>query len=146
MTVTKPLKETKKKSESNKETADESDAETPIPIYVKARKLFNEHEVHSKIDLKWKPCQQEELTKFLVDEQAFNPERVKSNIEKLQKAFKATAKPQLRMDSFFKPMANSTNTTKKKTGSTTTTKKRKGANGKGDVKSGAKKGFYGKKK
>mmetsp|Transcript_5623 Transcript_5623/g.7174 ORF Transcript_5623/g.7174 Transcript_5623/m.7174 type:complete len:451 (-) Transcript_5623:214-1566(-) len=136
----------KKKSESNKETADESDAETPIPIYVKARKLFNEHEVHSKIDLKWKPCQQEELTKFLVDEQAFNPERVKSNIEKLQKAFKATAKPQLRMDSFFKPMANSTNTTKKKTGSTTTTKKRKGANGKGDVKSGAKKGFYGKKK
>ena len=35
----------------------------------------------------------------------FNPERVKSNIEKLQKAFKATSKPQMRMDSFFKPKA-----------------------------------------
>jgi flap endonuclease-1 len=48
----------------------------------------------------------EELTKFLVDESGFNPDRVKANIEKLQKAFKSTSKPQARMDSFFKVKAN----------------------------------------
>ena len=57
------------------------------------------------IDLKWKPCQAEDLTKFLVDQMGFSPERVKASIEKLQKAFKATNKPQLRMDSFFKVKA-----------------------------------------
>ena len=39
-----------------------------------------------------------------MDEMGFNPDRVKSNIEKLQKAQKANTKPQARMDSFFKPL------------------------------------------
>merc|ERR1712224_366610 len=85
------------------ETEDNSKDDTDkIPIFVQARKLFNEHEVFENVDLKFKPCQVDELTTFLVDKQGFNPDRVKSNIEKLQKAFKATAKPQARMDSFFK--------------------------------------------
>ena len=39
----------------------------------------------------------------------FNPERVQSNIEKLNKARAANAKPQTRMDSFFKVKANPNN-------------------------------------
>lgn len=86
-----------------KENDDEEDEEY-VPIYVQARKLFNDHEVldKSSIDLKWKPCQPEALTKYLVEEMGFSPERVKSNIEKLQKAYKVNSKPQARMDSFFK--------------------------------------------
>ena len=44
--------------------------------------------------------------KFLVDQNGFNPERVKANIEKLQKAFNANKKPQSRMDSFFAVKTN----------------------------------------
>jgi len=51
------------------------DAEELIPVYVQARKLFNEHEVATDVELKWKPCQAEELTKFLVEEMQFNPDR-----------------------------------------------------------------------
>ena len=91
--------------ENVKEEEDVGD-EKAEPVYVQARRLFNEHEVHTKVELKWKPCQTEPLTKFLVDEMGFNPDRVKSNIEKLQKAHKATTKPQARMDSFFKVKAN----------------------------------------
>eukprot|EP00751_Fragilariopsis_kerguelensis_P001154 CAMPEP_0170811226 /NCGR_PEP_ID=MMETSP0733-20121128/35138_1 /TAXON_ID=186038 /ORGANISM="Fragilariopsis kerguelensis, Strain L26-C5" /LENGTH=393 /DNA_ID=CAMNT_0011167355 /DNA_START=116 /DNA_END=1298 /DNA_ORIENTATION=+ len=50
--------------------------------------------------------QKEELTKFLVEEAGFNPERVKSSIEKLEKAHAANRKPQARMDSFFAVKAN----------------------------------------
>jgi flap endonuclease-1 len=35
---------------------DEEDEEELIPAYVQARKLFNDHEVLGKVDLKWKPC------------------------------------------------------------------------------------------
>jgi len=77
----------------------------PEPAYVQARRLFHNHEVTKgedlKESLKWKEPQVEELTKFLVDENGFNPERVKANIDKLQKAFGANKKPQSRMDSFF---------------------------------------------
>lgn len=72
-----------------------------VPTYVQARKLFHEHEVNTDVELKWKPCQAEELMKFLVDEQGFNSDRVKSNIEKLQAAYKKNQKPQMRMDNFF---------------------------------------------
>ena len=92
----------------NKEEKEEQEEEEEfIPDYVQARKLFHEHEVITDVDLKWKPCQVEELTKFLVDEQGFNPERVKANIEKLQAAYKKNQKPQMRMDNFFavKPTA-----------------------------------------
>jgi flap endonuclease-1 len=73
-----------------------------IPAYVQARKLFQNHEVVTDdLDLKWKPCQVEELTKFLVDTMGFNIDRVKTSIDKLQIAYKANTKPQSRMDSFF---------------------------------------------
>lgn len=90
----------------NESPKKEDDEEELIPAYVEARRLFMEHEVmdKDKVELKWKPCQPEALTKFLVEEMGFNPERVKSNIEKLQKAFKEHSKPQARMDSFFKPV------------------------------------------
>jgi flap endonuclease-1 len=51
--------------------------------------------------LKWTLPDEAGLTKFLVDEQGFNPERVASNIEKLKKAHAANSKPQSRLDSFF---------------------------------------------
>lgn len=79
-----------------------------IPAYVLARELFNNHEVleGQAVDLKWGPPQKDELKKFLVDDMGFNPERVQSNIEKLEKAHKANMKPQSRMDSFFAIKAN----------------------------------------
>ena len=58
------------------------------------------------MELKWQKPQSEELAKFLVDEQGFNAERVKANIEKLEKAFKANQKPQSRLDSFFSVKPN----------------------------------------
>jgi flap endonuclease-1 len=92
----------------NKQQEEQEEEEDLTPVYVHARRLFNHHEVLENVDLKWKLPQEEALTKFLVDECAFNPERVKSNIEKLQAAHKANAKPQARMDSFFamKPNPN----------------------------------------
>ena len=116
-------KERKKKEEAEKDTDDEGDDEANsksdndddndeeeelIPVYVEARRLFNHHEVlpDTTVDLKWKECQPGPLKAFLVDECGFNPERVQSSIEKLQKAFKSTAKPQSRMDSFFKVKSN----------------------------------------
>ncbi|KAL7532787.1 hypothetical protein ACHAXR_004843 [Thalassiosira sp. AJA248-18] len=95
-------------AKAKSENDDDEEEEELIPVYVDARRLFNHHEVlpDSSIDLKWKECQPEPLKKFLVDECGFNPDRVQGSIEKLQKAFKATAKPQTRMDSFFKVKAN----------------------------------------
>ena len=115
--IPKEAKEKKKKeeAENNEDTDNElenskedlkddndEDEEDMVPVYVGARKLFNDHDVHTDVDLKWNPCKPEELTKFLVDEMGFNPDRVKSSIEKLQKAYKSTSKPQMRMDNFFK--------------------------------------------
>ena len=86
--------ETKKDESTTMEEEEE-------PVYVQARRLFNEHQVTTDVKLQWTPCQPEALTKFLVDDMGFNPDRVASSIEKLQKAYKATSKPQSRMDSFF---------------------------------------------
>lgn len=96
------------KDKENTENEEEEDAseEPEEPIFVQARRLFNEHEVLDQVEIKFKPCQAEELTKFLVDEQGFNIERVKANIEKLQKAYKSTSQPQARMDSFFSLKSN----------------------------------------
>lgn len=116
-------KERKKKEEAEQDTDDEGDSDSAakaksekdeeeeeelIPVYVEARRLFNHHEVlpDASVDLKWKECQPGPLKAFLVDEMGFNPDRVQSSIEKLQKGFKATAKPQMRMDSFFKVKSN----------------------------------------
>mmetsp|Transcript_20667 Transcript_20667/g.30407 ORF Transcript_20667/g.30407 Transcript_20667/m.30407 type:complete len:434 (-) Transcript_20667:116-1417(-) len=97
--------EEKQKNEDETKKEEEEEEEVATPVYVEARKLFNEHEVNTDITLKWESCKAEELTKFLVDEMGFSPDRVKSSIEKLTKAMKATAKPQLRMDNFFKVKA-----------------------------------------
>jgi len=93
--------EGEKENSENKE-----DKEKPTPAYVLARDLFHNHEVDTDVELKWKEPQKEELTKFLVEEAGFNPERVRTQIEKLCKAHVANRKPQARMDSFFKVVSN----------------------------------------
>jgi len=123
---------------AEKEVHDTSEEEKElIPIYVEARRMFNNHEVHKDLTLKWADCQPVELTKYLVEDMGFNPDRVKGGIEKLQKAFKATCKPQTRMDSFFKPKPGITGN-KRKVPPTKTEKGKKGKKG------GA--GSFGKKK
>lgn len=78
--------------------------ENVLPAYVEARKLFKNHDVITEgLNLKWELCKADELTQFLVDEMGFNADRVKSNIEKLNKAVQASSKPQTRMENFFKP-------------------------------------------
>ena len=95
----------KDNDETKKDDAEDS-KEKPTPAYVLARDLFNNHEVDTDVELKWKEPQREELVKFLVEEAGFNPERVNSQIDKLFKAHAANRKPQARMDSFFKVVAN----------------------------------------
>mmetsp|Transcript_10362 Transcript_10362/g.18322 ORF Transcript_10362/g.18322 Transcript_10362/m.18322 type:complete len:97 (-) Transcript_10362:799-1089(-) len=83
----------------------------------------------TEVELKWKAPQSEELMRFLVEEQGFNPDRVKGNIEKLEKAYKANLKPQTRMDSFFsvKPNPAADAKRKKKLEEEKANKKRKAA-------------------
>lgn len=92
--------------EEGEKDGESEEKETPTPAYVLARNLFHNHEVDTDVELKWKEPQTEELTKFLVEEAGFNPERVQTQIEKLVKAYKANRKPQARMDSFFKVVSN----------------------------------------
>jgi len=119
-----------KSSEVNNKKDDDDEL---IPVYVEARRLFNEHEVlaDNEVDLKWKECQADELKKFLVDEMGFNADRVQSSIEKLQKAFKASAKPQTRMESFFKVKPNPNSGTKAEKRKAENDKGGKGKKGKG---------------
>lgn len=116
--------------ESPPEAKADDELEELIPVYVQARKLFNDHEVDLNVELKWKPCDAEALTKFLVDEMGFNPERVKANIEKLEKAYAASSKPQTRMDSFFtvkpNPNAGKVAAKRKAEKAAATTSKKKG--------------------
>ena len=127
------LPHAKKEPDSDGEDEEMEEEEEFIPVYVQARRLFNEHEVLSDVELKWKPCQPEALTKFLVDEQGFNADRVKKQIEKLQAAYKKNQKPQMRMDNFFavkpsapkaKPAAAAKGKTVAAKGKTTLAKKR----------------------
>ena len=66
------------------------------------------------VELKWQAPKKEELAKFLVDEMNFNADRVESNIDKLEKAYKANLKPQTRMDNFFAVKKNPTGDAKRK--------------------------------
>jgi len=93
---------------SKEEKEEDDDEEELIPVFVEARRLFNHHEVlpNDDVELKWTECQPEPLRTFLVDDMGFNPDRVQSSIEKLQKAFKKSTKPQARMDMFFKVKPN----------------------------------------
>uniref|UniRef100_A0A7S2R6Z8 Flap endonuclease 1 n=1 Tax=Eucampia antarctica TaxID=49252 RepID=A0A7S2R6Z8_9STRA len=109
-------------------TATDEEKEEFVPIYVEARKMFTNHEVIQDVKLDWKPCQEPELRKYLVEEMGFNPDRVGSSIDKLQKAYKALAKPQTRMDSFFKVLPHKKKETTTKAApkkKTTTAKKRR---------------------
>jgi flap endonuclease-1 len=99
--------------EDNDENNKDNHEDDIEPIYVSARRLFKEHEVTKDVELKWKECKADELTKFLVDEMGFNLERVKANIDKLQKAYKGMSKPQARMDSFFTVKASENSNAKK---------------------------------
>uniref|UniRef100_A0A7S2EGZ9 Flap endonuclease 1 n=1 Tax=Ditylum brightwellii TaxID=49249 RepID=A0A7S2EGZ9_9STRA len=126
---------TKKEEEEEEEEVDFT------PVFVHARRLFNEHEVLENVELKWKDCQAEELTKFLVDQMGFSEDRVKSNIEKLQKAMKKNSKPQMRMDSFFKVKENPNSA--KIAAKRKAAKEAEGAKKKKGKKGG---GFYGKKR
>ncbi|KAL3805415.1 hypothetical protein ACHAWO_006219 [Cyclotella atomus] len=134
--------EEEKKEGKPKEEEGENDE--PVPVYIEARKLFNQHQVLSTTEieplLKWKECQPEPLKAFLVDECGFNPERVQSSIEKLQKAHKATSKPQMRMDEFFKAKPKAAGVDNKKRKVEEDKKGGKGKKGKGG---GG--GFYKKK-
>ncbi|KAL7527682.1 hypothetical protein ACHAWF_007160 [Thalassiosira exigua] len=139
----------KKDEEEERDTDDEEGGEDPakkndddddedlVPVYVEARRLFNHHEVlpDAEVELKWKECQPGPLKAFLVDEMGFNPERVQGNVEKLQKAFKASSKPQTRMDSFFKvksdPEADKKRAAKRKAEKDAAAKAKKGKKGGG---------------
>jgi flap endonuclease-1 len=103
-------------SADEEEKAEKIASGIEIPAFVQARGLFLNHETTPNVELKWKPCQAEELTKFLVDDMGFNPERVKLNIDKLKAAYEANRKPQTRMDSFFavKDNPNKSATAKRK--------------------------------
>lgn len=98
-----PAAEISDQDEESPPKEDDDEKELAVPAFVMARKLFLEHPVEDTVDLKCKTCQADELSKFLVDEMGFNPERVASSIDKLQKAYQANRKPQARMDAFFKP-------------------------------------------
>jgi flap endonuclease-1 len=62
--------------------------------------------VTTDVELKWTEPQSVELSRYLIEEHGFNPERVSANIQKLEAAYKANRKPQARMDSFFAVKAN----------------------------------------
>jgi flap endonuclease-1 len=99
-------KDDEEASSADEEEKPERPSSTEAPAFVQARGLFLNHETEPNVELKWKPCQAEELTKFLVDDMGFNPDRVASSIDKLKAAFEANKKPQTRMDSFFAVKAN----------------------------------------
>ena len=62
-------KDTKSGDEHDQKTEDNNDdnideEEELEPVYVQARRLFNEHEVMKSPTIKWTECQPEALTKF----------------------------------------------------------------------------------
>ena len=108
---------TSTEDDEDNEDGDDIDDEAFVPAYVQARELFLNHEVVNKQStepklndvLKWKPCQAEELSTFLIDTMGFNRDRVTSSIAKLQAAYTKNLQPQSRLDSFFKPTVSSIN-------------------------------------
>lgn len=108
---------TSTEDDEDNEDDDDIDDEAFVPAYVQARELFLNHEVVNKQStepklndvLKWKPCQAEELSTFLIDTMGFNRDRVTSSIAKLQAAYTKNLQPQSRLDSFFKPTVSSIN-------------------------------------
>ncbi|CAI9101403.1 OLC1v1038718C1 [Oldenlandia corymbosa var. corymbosa] len=80
-----------------------------------ARQLFKEPEVvtdDDQLDLKWTAPDEEGLINFLVKENGFNIDRVTKSIEKIKAAKNKSS--QGRLESFFKPVANSSAPVKRK--------------------------------
>ncbi|KAF3329057.1 flap endonuclease 1-A isoform X2 [Carex littledalei] len=104
--------------------------------YEEARRLFKEPNVSLDVpELKWTPPDEEGIVNFLVNENGFNKDRVTKAIEKIKAA--KTKSSQGRLESFFKPMANTSATPlkRKETGDkaskvVATSKKSKPAGGK----------------
>jgi flap endonuclease-1 len=103
--------------------------------YPESRHLFKEPNVSLDVpEIKWTPPDEEGIVNFLVNENGFNKDRVTKAIEKIKAA--KTKSSQGRLESFFKPIANtSTPLKRKETGDkpskvVATSKKSKRAGGK----------------
>lgn len=99
-------------------------------LFDEARKLFKNPSVAdpNELDIKWIDPDEEGLLKFLVEENAFSEERVKSGVAKLMKC--RSGSTQGRLDSFFKVIPHSsTNGKRKAEEKTNSAKKKKGAAG-----------------
>ncbi|KAJ4840453.1 Elongation of fatty acids protein 2 [Turnera subulata] len=83
--------------------------------YQEARQLFKEPAVlvdEQELDIKWSAPDEEGLLAFLVNENGFNNERVTKAIEKIKAAKNKSS--QGRLESFFKPVANTSVPLKRK--------------------------------
>lgn len=83
--------------------------------YQEARKLFKEPLVSDEsqqLELKWAAPDEEGLITFLVNENGFNQDRITKAIEKIKAAKNKSA--QGRLESFFKPIANTSVALKRK--------------------------------
>nr|WCZ58773.1 Flap endonuclease 1 [Seculamonas ecuadoriensis] len=97
------------------ESLDKTKYEIPADFrYVEARALFKTPDVHDPetIDMKWNDIDEDGLIQFMVGENKFSEERVRSGIERLKKATR-DKRVQVRMDSFFKPSEPSTSGVKR---------------------------------
>nr|GMD05720.1 flap endonuclease 1 isoform X1 [Ipomoea batatas] len=83
--------------------------------YQEARRLFKEPLVligDDQPEIKWGPPDEEGLIEFLVDQNGFNKDRVTKAIEKIKAAKNKSS--QGRLESFFKPVANTSAPAKRK--------------------------------
>ncbi|KAL9427149.1 hypothetical protein AB3S75_033863 [Citrus x aurantiifolia] len=83
--------------------------------YQEARRLFKEPEVvtdEEQLQIKWSAPDEEGLINFLVSENGFNSDRVTKAIEKIKAAKNKSS--QGRLESFFKPVANTSAPIKRK--------------------------------
>ncbi|XP_057769655.1 flap endonuclease 1 [Salvia miltiorrhiza] len=81
--------------------------------YQEARTLFKEPSVLTNDDeLKWSPPDEQGLISFLVNENGFNSDRVTKAIEKIKAAKNKSS--QGRLESFFKPVTNTSVPAKRK--------------------------------
>ncbi|KAJ4813857.1 Flap endonuclease 1 [Rhynchospora pubera] len=81
--------------------------------YQEARRLFKDPNVSLDVsELKWSPPDEEGIVNFLVNENGFNQDRVTKAIEKIKTAKSKSS--QGRLESFFKPIANTSTPLKRK--------------------------------
>ncbi|KAA3481233.1 flap endonuclease 1 [Gossypium australe] len=83
--------------------------------YEEARRLFKEPLVcmdDEQLEMKWSPPDLEGLITFLVNENGFNIDRVTKGVEKIKAAKNKSS--QGRLESFFKPVANTSDPIKRK--------------------------------